>query len=245
MPATIGLLSTEQPPTALVLALAPVLAASGLQVVAALDDFVAFDVDRRSSTGLMLMPGSGAAMAERIPAERVFWIGEPPFTRDLPVGRTLGKARFHEVVALLNGRSSGSNLHRAVLETGAFILSGMRIFDQTSAGYAIDGALRSGTAAERFAALFGQEVMSEPGLLAPLGATRRDVIAPRRSTVSGWKAGTVRAALQALGGGGAIGRIAPVGTPTSPRKPVARLYGPDEERVERAESLLLDALQLA
>ena len=245
MTATIGLLSTEQPPTALVLALAPVLAASGVQVVAALDDFLAFDIDRRSTAGLMLLPGSGPAMADRIPAERVFWIGEPPFTRELPVGRTLGKARFHEVVGLLNGRANGGTLYRAVVETGATILSGMRVFDHTSAGYAIDGALKSGTAAERFAALFGQEVMSEPGLLAPLAASRRDVIAPRRGTLAGWSAGPLRAALHALGGGGAIGRMVPPGTPTGPRKPVARLYGADPERVARAETLLVEALQLA
>lgn len=244
MPTTIGLLSTEQPPTALVLALAPILAASGVQVIAAIDDFLGFDIDRRASAGLMLIPGFGASAAERIPAERVFWIGEPPFTPKPPVGRTLGKARFHEVVGLLNGRANGGALHRAVLETGSFILSGLRIFDQTSAAYAIDGALKSGTAAERFAEIFGQEVMSDPGLRAPLPAARRDVIAPRRATVTGWSAGPLRAALQALGNGGAIGRLVPPGTATGPRKPVARLYATDPEQVDAAQSLLVDALVL-
>ncbi|MDF1721434.1 MAG: hypothetical protein P1U65_12230 [Minwuia sp.] len=244
MPTTIGLLSTEQPHSALVLALAPVLAASGVEVIAAIDDFLAFDIDRRAKSGLMLIPGSGPAVAERIPAERVFWIGEPPFTPKLPVGRTLGRARFHEVVGLLNGRANGGALHLAVQETGTFILSGLRVFDQTSAAYAIDGALKSGTAAERFADIFGAKVMSDPGLHAPLPQTRRDVIAPRRGTVASWSTGPLRAALQALGNGGAIGRLVPTGTATGPRKPVARLYGTDAEQVDAAQSLLVDALVL-
>lgn len=240
----IGLLSTEQPPSPLVLALAPVLAASGVQVVAAVDDFLAFDVDRRQGAGLMMMRGSGGSMAESLPVERVFWIGEPPFTRPLPVGRTLGKARFHEVVGLLTGRARGGALHKAVLETGAYILTGLKVLDRTGALYAIEGALTSGTAAERLAAIFGDEALSAPSSIAPLGAVRVDVTAESRGTIKGWAGGPLRAALAALGRGGAIGRLAEPGMVTGPKRSIARLYAEDDERAEHARQLVARAANM-
>lgn len=240
----IGLTSTEQPPSPLVLALAPVLSASGLDVSAAVDDFLAFDIDRRKSDRLMLIRGHGASAAERLPAERVFWIGEPPFARAAPAGRTLGKARFHEVCGLLTGAARGGPLHKAVLETGAFILTGLKILDRTGAAHAINGALSSGTAAERLAAIFGSDALTDPAKIAPLGPARRDVIAPARGSLSAWAAGPLRAAVDALGRGGAIGRLAEPGFSTGPKKPVARLYAETESAADTAEKLLVEAIRL-
>lgn len=242
--ARIGLLSTEQPPSPLVLALAPVLAATGLSVAAAVDDFLPFDCDRLEEGGLMMLRGAGARAGERIPAERVFWIGEPPFTRPIPIGRTLGKARFHEVAGLLTGKASGGALEKAVIETGAYILTGLREFDRTSAFYAMQGALSSGTAAERLALIFGEEAMTHPGEVAPLAEERLDVVADRRGSITAWAGGPLRAALETLGPKGAIGRIAEPGFVTGPRKPVARLYGENEAALEKAEGQVRSALKL-
>lgn len=240
----IGLLSTETPPSALVLALAPVLASTGIVVAAAVDDFLSFDSDKRTDGSLMLVRGSGAAVADRLPASRVFWIGEPPFTRGIPIGRTLGRARFHEVAGLLTGKARGGALEKAVIETGAYILTGLREFDRTAAYHAMDGALSSGTAAERFAMIFGERALTEPGSLAPLPDQRLDVMAERRGAVSGWVGAPLRAALDTLGPRGAIGRMAASGFTTGPKKPVARLYGEDEAALEKAAGQILSALKL-
>ncbi|MEC9346142.1 MAG: hypothetical protein VYB54_07940 [Pseudomonadota bacterium] len=240
----IGLTSTEQPASPLVLALAPVLAATGLEVSAAIDDFLAFDIDRRKSDRLMLMRGHGPNAAERLPAERVFWIGEPPFTRSAPAGRTLGKARFHEVCGLVTGRARGGPLHKAVLETGAYILTGLRMMDRTGSVHAINGALNSGTAAERLAAMFGADALEDPARVAPLAPVRRDVIAPARGAITSWAGGPLRAALDALGRGGAIGRLAEPGYTTGPKKPVARIYAEDERAADAGEKLLAEAIRL-
>ncbi|WP_125182841.1 hypothetical protein [Minwuia thermotolerans] len=242
--ARIGLLSTEHPPSPLVLALAPVLAATGCSVAAAIDDFLPFDCDRLEDGGLMMLRGAGARASERIPAERVFWIGEPPFTRPIPIGRTLGKARFHEVAGLLTGKARGGALEKAVIETGAYILTGLREFDRTSAFYAMEGGLTSGTAAERFALIFGEDALRNPGEVAPLAAKRRDVMADRRGAISAWNGGPLRAALETLGPRGAIGRIAEAGFVTGPRKPVARLYGEDDAALDKAEGQVRGALKL-
>lgn len=242
--ATIGLLSTEQPHSPLVLALAPVLAATGLSVAAAVDDFLPFDCDRLEEGGLLMLRGAGPRVAERIPAERVFWIGEPPFTRPIPVGRTLGKARFHEVAGLLTGKARGGALEKAVIETGAYILTGLREFDRTTAFYAMGGALSSGTGAERFAMIFGEDALTDPGSIAPLAEKRLDVIADRRGAVSAWSGGPLRAALETLGPKGAVGRMAAAGFVTGPRKPVARLYGETDEALKKAEGQVRSALQL-
>lgn len=240
----IGLLSTETPPSPLVLALAPVLAATGIGVAAAVDDFLVFDTDRRNEGGLMMVRGSGAQMAERLPVERVFWIGEPPFTRGIPVGRTLGRARFHEVAGLLTGKARGGALEKAVIETGAYILTGLREFDRTAAFHAMNGALTSGTAGERFALIFGEKALHEPASIAPLATTRRDVVADRRGAITGWNGAPLIAALQSLGPRGAIGRLAPAGLTTGPKKPIARLYGEDDLALDKASGQLLSALKL-
>lgn len=240
----IGLLSTETPPSALVLALGPVLASTGVVVAAAVDDFLPFDSDKRDQGSLMMVRGAGAQVADRLPASRVFWIGEPPFTRGLPIGRTLGRARFHEVAGLLTGKARGGALEKAVIETGAYILTGLREFDRTTAFHAMDGALTSGTAAERFAMIFGERALLEPGSLAPLPEKRLDVIADRRGSVSGWVGAPLRAALDTLGPRGAIGRMAAPGLTTGPKKPVARLYGEDDAALDRAAGQVLSALKL-
>ena len=240
----IGLLSTETPPSPLVLALAPVLASTGIVVAAAVDDFLPFDNDQRAEGSLMMVRGSGAQVADRLPAERVFWIGEPPFTRGIPIGRTLGRARFHEVAGLLTGKASGGALEKAVIETGAYILTGLREFDRTTAYHAMQGALTSGTAAERLAMIFGDRALREPGTIAPLAANRMDVIADRRGSVAGWVGAPLRAALDTLGPRGAIGRIAEPGLVTSPKKPVARLYGEDDTALQTAAGQVLSALKL-
>lgn len=240
----IGLLSTETPPSPLVLALAPVLASTGVVVAAAVDDFLAFDNDRRADGALMMVRGSGAQVADRLPASRVFWIGEPPFTRGIPVGRTLGRARFHEVAGLLTGKARGGALEKAVIETGAYILAGLKEFDRTAAHHAMDGALSSGTAAERFEMIFGEKALAEPTSIAPLPEKRLDVIADRRGAISGWIGAPLRAALETLGPRGAIGRIAAAGLTTGPTKPVARLYGEDDAALDKAAGQLLSALKL-
>ncbi|WP_417516404.1 hypothetical protein [Minwuia sp.] len=242
--AQIGLLSTEQPPSPLVLALAPALAATGLDVAAAIDDFLAFDSDRRPDGGLMMIRGTGARVADRLPAERVFWIGEPPFTRPIPIGRTLGKARFHEVVGVLTGKARGGALERAVVETGAYILTGLREFDRTTAFHAMEGALSSGTAAERFALIFGQQALDDPSTIAALAPQRRDVMADRRGTIQGWSGAPLRAALDALGRRGAVGRLAPAGFKTGPKKPIARVYGETDAALDIAEGQIRSAAQL-
>ncbi|WP_416897593.1 MAG: hypothetical protein ACMVY4_19330 [Minwuia sp.] len=240
----IGLLSTEQPPSPLVLALAPALAATGLRVAAAVDDFLAFDADRLNAGGLLMIRCSGPAAADRLPAERVFWIGEPPFTRPIPVGRTLGKARFHEVVGVLTGRASGGPLEDAVLQTGAYILTGLREFDRQTAFHAMQGALSSGTAAERFALIFGDEALDDPASIAPLAQQRLDVVADRRGAVSGWSGAPLRAALETLGPRGAIGRLAPAGFTTGPKKAIARIYADDDRALTKAEGQIRSALKL-
>lgn len=240
----IGLLSTEMPPSPLVLALAPVLACTGIVVSAAVDDFLPFDADQREKGTLMLVRGSGAQVADRLPASRVFWIGEPPFTRGIPIGRTLGRARFHEVAGLLTGKARGGALERAVIETGAYILTGLREFDRTAAVHAMEGALTSGTAAERFTLIFGERALIEPASLAPLPEKRVDVIADRRGAVSGWVGAPLRAALDTLGPRGAIGRIAAPGLTTGPKKPVARLYGENDAALDKAAGQVLSALKL-
>jgi hypothetical protein len=240
----IGLLSTETPPSPLILALAPVLASTGVSVSAAVDDFLAFDSDKRAEGALMMIRGSGAQMADRLQASRVFWIGEPPFTRGIPIGRTLGRARFHEVAGLLTGKARGGALEKAVIETGAYILTGLREFDRTTAHHAMTGALASGTAAERFALIFGERALREPASLAPLPEKRLDVMAARRGAVSGWVGAPLRAALETLGPRGAIGRMAAPGLTTGPNKPVARLYGEDDMVLEKAAGQILSALKL-
>jgi len=240
----IGLLSTETPPSPLVLALAPVLASTGVIVSAAIDDFLPFDADQREDGMLMMVRGAGHQAADRLPGERVFWIGEPPFTRPTPVGRTLGRARFHEVAGLLTGKAGGGTLEKAVIETGAYILTGLREYDRTTAFHVMQGALTSGTAAERFALIFGEKALKEPASLAPLAEKRRDVIADRRGAVSGWAGAPLRAALATLGPRGAIGRIAATGLTTGPKKPIARLYGEDEAALDKAEGQVLSALKL-
>jgi len=240
----IGLLSTETPPSCLVMALAPVLASTGVLVAAAIDDFLPFDSDHRKDGSLMMIRGSGAQVADRLPVSRVFWIGEPPFTRPIPIGRTLGLARFHEVAGLLTGKARGGSLEKAVLETGAYILTGLREFDRTTAYHAVQGALTSGTAAERFAMIFGETALHSPGTLAPLATNRLDVMADRRGSVSGWVGAPLRAALETLGPRGGIGRIAAAGLVTGPKKPVARLYGEDDAALDKAAGQVLSALKL-
>ena len=218
--------------------------------------------------------GSGAFMADREKAEELAsaivsvanGAGLPcrALLTDMNqvLGSTAGNAlEVRESIDFLTGRARDPRLLQVTVALAAEMLVVGGVMDETTAPLAIKGALESGTAAERFAQMVAElggptDLLEKPDAYLPRAPVRRTVIAPRRGYLSNLDVRQMGVAVLELGGGRrraedkidyAVGlsHVAPIGTRTGPRVPMAVIHAADEASAERAEKRILKAIRLA
>ena len=178
------------------------------------------------------------------------------------LGHTAGNAlEVREAIDFLTGRGRrDSRLYTVTKALAAelLVLSGMT--DAGTAPAMVDGALSSGTAAERFALMAAclggpTDLLDRPDEYLPSAPVRKAVIAPRRGYVTAMDTRMMGMAVMMLGGGRrraddaidyAVGLsdVRGIGFRTGPRAPVAVIHARDEDSAAAAADAILKAITL-
>jgi len=174
------------------------------------------------------------------------------------LGRTAGNGvEVREAIDMLAGSTTDGRLYQVTKALAAELLVLGGLCDREAAPHAVDGALRSGTAAERFAAMVSAlggpaDLLEAPDKHLPTAPLRRDVIAPRRGFIGAVDTRRIGLAVMELGGGrrqaadvidpavGLVGVEGP-GFRTGPRRPIAQILARNETDADVAERLILEA----
>ncbi len=177
------------------------------------------------------------------------------------LGRSAGNAlEVAEAIDFLTGRRREPRLHQVVRALAAELLVLGGVMDAAAAPHAVDGALGSGTAAERFAAMVAglggpADLLERPGRHLPLAPVIRPVIAPRRGTVTTIDTRALGLAIVELGGGRrraedaidhAVGlaEVEGPGFRTGPKRPLAVIHARSKADADAAEAAVLAAYRL-
>ncbi|MAZ01989.1 MAG: thymidine phosphorylase [Sneathiella sp.] len=177
------------------------------------------------------------------------------------LGRTAGNSiEVRETVDFLMGRSADPRLLKVVLALAAEMLVIAGIADEATAPHAVQGALASGTAAEKFAQMIAalggpNDLMTNMEKHLPLAPIRHDVISPKRGIIGSMNVREMGVAVMELGGGRhkasdpidygvGLADIAGLGAKLGPRTPVATIFARSEEDARRVEKRILKAITL-
>ena len=177
------------------------------------------------------------------------------------LGHSAGNAvEVREAIDMLQGRDTDHRLHQVTKALAAELLVLGGVCDRETAPHAVDGALQSGTAAERFAAMVSAlggptDLLEAPDKHLPTAPVRRDVIAPARGYIGAMDTRRIGLAVMELGGGrrqaadiidpavGLVGVEGP-GFRTGPRRPIAQILARTENDADVAERLILEATSI-
>lgn len=177
------------------------------------------------------------------------------------LGHSAGNAiEVRETIDFLVGKNQDPRLLEVVNALAAEMLVLSGLMDKDTAPLAVRGALGSGTAAEKFAAMVSAlggpaDLMERPDKYLPLAPVRRDVIAPRRGYIGRIDVRAMGVAVMDLGGGRhkasdeidaavGLGDIVPLGAKTGPRNPVATIWARDEKSADQAEQRIQRAITI-
>ncbi len=178
------------------------------------------------------------------------------------LGRTAGNAlEVREAIDFLTGRGRrDSRLYAVTTALAAELLVLSGVTDAQTAPAMVEGALSSGTAAERFALMAAclggpADLLDRPGTYLPEAPVRKPVIAPRRGYITAMDTRAMGVAVMALGGGRrrpddaidyAVGLsdVQGIGFRTGPRSPVAVIHARDEDTAAAAADMILAAITL-
>ncbi|MCG8694694.1 MAG: thymidine phosphorylase [Minwuiales bacterium] len=177
------------------------------------------------------------------------------------LGDTAGNAvEVAEAIAFLTGRRREPRLYEVTKALAAELLVLGGMMDAAAAPMAVDGALDSGTAAERFAQMVASlggptDLLEAPDRYLEIAPVRRAVIAPRRGFVTGIDTRRVGLAVLTLGGGRRLATdkvdhgvgltaVQGPGFRTAPNRPLAVIHARSEADADTAEAALLAAYSL-
>lgn len=175
------------------------------------------------------------------------------------LGRTAGNAiEVRETIDFLMGRNPDPRLTDVVVALCSEMLILAGIADRDTATHAVHGALKSGTAAEKFAQMIAalggpRDLMTNMDTHLPLAPVMREVIAPSRGYLGAVNVREMGVAVLDLGGGRrkasddidygvGLAGIVGIGAKLGPRHPVARIYARTEDAADRAEKRILNAI---
>ncbi|MCR9213862.1 MAG: thymidine phosphorylase [Proteobacteria bacterium] len=178
------------------------------------------------------------------------------------LGKTAGNAiEVRETIDFLMGRKPDPRLTDVVIALCSEMLILTGLADKETAPHAVQGALTSGTAAEKFAQMIAalggpRDLMTDTDRHLPLAPVVRDVFAPSRGYLGSLNVREIGVAVLDLGGGRhkasdkidygvGLSNIAGLGTKTGPRHPIARIYARSDEAADRAEQRVLQAITIA
>jgi thymidine phosphorylase len=180
-----------------------------------------------------------------------------------PLASAAGNAvEVMNAVDYLTGAKRDARLHRVTMALGAELLALSGLASDAEAGAAaLERALRSGAAAERFermvAALGGpKDFMSRAHALLPRAPVLVDAMPETRGFVVGIDVRAVGLAVVELGGGRAraadaidpavgLTELAPIGAEVGPDAPLARVHARSADRADAAGERLRAAYRLA
>jgi thymidine phosphorylase len=216
--------------------------------------------------------GSGAFMSERADAEALAQAlvevaggaGLPTVAlltdMDEVLGDSAGNAvEVREAIDYLTGARREPRLHEVTRALCASLLvQGGLEGDEDAAGAAVDRALDSGAAAERFAAMIAAlggpaDLLEAPQRHLAAAPVTRAVTPAQAGHVSGMDARAVGLAITGLGGNRrreddtidpAVGltEIAPVGAEVGPQRPLAVVHAASDADADEAAAALRDAI---
>jgi len=178
------------------------------------------------------------------------------------LGSTAGNAiEVRETIDFLMGRNVDPRLSEVVIALCAEMLVISGIADEVAAPLAVQAALSSGTAAEKFAqmitALGGpKDLMTDTDAHLPLGTVLREVLAPRRGYIGAINVREMGVAVMDLGGGRqtatdsidygvGLTNIKGIGAKLGPRNPVATIIARNDADADKAERRILRAITIA
>ncbi|WP_169570181.1 thymidine phosphorylase [Sneathiella limimaris] len=178
------------------------------------------------------------------------------------LGTTAGNAiEVRETIDFLMGNHQDPRLLEVVTALCSEMLIITGIADETTAPLAVHGALKSGSAAERFAQMIAalggpKDLMTNPDKHLPLAPIKKDVIAPKRGFISAMDTRAMGVAVMDLGGGRhkatdaidysvGLTNIKGIGDKTGPRAPVATIIARSQDAADRAEKRILSAITLS
>ena len=176
------------------------------------------------------------------------------------LGTTAGNAlEVAEATRFLTGRARDPRLDAVVETLGAEMLVLSGLYDAVTAPHAVQGALNSGTAAERFAAMVAalggpRDLLEKPEKHLARAPVTRPVIAPRRATVTAIDVRRLGLAVVRLGGGRAragdaidpavgLSGVQGPGFRTGPNRPLALVHARTEDQAEAAVAEILAAFR--
>ncbi len=177
------------------------------------------------------------------------------------LGSAAGNAvEVREAIDFLTGRRRDDRLYQVTKALVAELLTLAGLMDATAAPLAVDGALDSGSAAERFAAMVAAlggpaDLIERPDAHLPAAPIARPVVASRRGVITAVDTRAVGLVVMGLGGGRRkpADRIDPSvgltavqgpGFRTGPNRPVALIHARTEDAAAAAEETLLAAITL-
>jgi len=177
------------------------------------------------------------------------------------LGHTAGNAiEVRETIDFLMGKNTDPRLLEVVTALCSEMLVISGIADATTAPLAVQGALNSGSAAERFAQMIAalggpKDLMINPDAHLPLAPICRDVTAPRRGYIGEIDTRAMGMAVMDLGGGRhrasdtidygvGLSNIMGIGEKLGPRNPIATLYARTEDQADAAEARILSAVSI-
>jgi thymidine phosphorylase len=172
-----------------------------------------------------------------------------------PLGRTVGNAlEVREAIDYLTGARRDPRLHLVTGRCAAEMLMLGGLVDQVAAGAAVEGALSSGTAAERFAAMVAglggpSDLIEAPHRHLPKAPIVRAAYPVRTGHVHGVDSRAVGIAALALGAGrtrpgeaidAAVGfsDVAALGEAVGPDRPLAWIHARTEDAADAAARAL-------
>ncbi|WP_372612294.1 thymidine phosphorylase [Aquicoccus sp.] len=180
-----------------------------------------------------------------------------------PLVPSLGNAlEVAEVMRALTGTARPGPLRQLCAVLGGVVLADAGLARDVEAGAeAIDGAIRTGCAADRFGAMIAAQggplrfVEDWPRFL-PEANVIREIAAPRAGHVAAWDGEALGLVVVGLGGGRqvetdvidpAVGLsdLVPLGAWVDPGQPIARIHAAREADADRAGAALLAALTIA
>jgi len=177
------------------------------------------------------------------------------------LGHTAGNAiEVHETIDFLMGKNTNPRLLEVVVALCSEMIVIAGIADVTTAPLVVQGALNSGSAAERFAQMIAAlggptDLMTKPHDHLPLAPIRRDVIAPRRGYIGKMNTRDMGVAVMDLGGGRirasdlidygvGLSNIKGIGAKLGPKNPIATIYARTEDQADAAEARILSAITI-
>ena len=177
------------------------------------------------------------------------------------LGASAGNAiEVRETIDFLMGKNVDPRLLSVVTVLAAEMLVLGDVADEVTAPHAVQGALASGTAAEKFAQMIAalggpHDLMTNVGKHLPLAPVRHDVISPKRGVIGSMNVREMGVAVMDLGGGRhkasdpidygvGISDIAGLGAKLGPRRPIATIFARSEDDARRAEMRILNAITL-